>query len=154
MASEGRGVTLPLGHDPLEIQPASGLEQLAPFCLEAWHPVQRANRGRDEPFKVFLPSGEGQLAEIPPIEPEQVKGGVGKPTLASHEVPEVDAPRVIYRHDLPIHNHLTPRELRPNLLRQLAEASHEVSPLRVERAALTGEVQDTAEPIVLGLKQP
>jgi hypothetical protein len=42
----------------------------------------------------------------------------------------------------------------PELLRQIAEAIHNIPALRIESAALTGDVEHPAEPVVLWLKEP
>src|SRR5215213_9025246 len=72
------GVTLTLGDDPLQIQPAGGLEQLPSLGVEAGHPAQPADRPRNQPLQPTLPLIERQTPEIAAVQPEQVEGHVGQ----------------------------------------------------------------------------
>jgi|SRR5918995_1548239 hypothetical protein len=105
---------LSLCYDPLEIQPASGLEKFRSILLKTGHAAERSNHRWDESLQALLPLGKWQLAKILSSTPQYVEGDVGQRTPTAHKIPEVDPAFIVQCHDLPVQNEVSPANSLPS----------------------------------------
>jgi hypothetical protein len=95
----------------------------------------------------------GSPPEILPVDPERVERSVVEVAAAGEEPAEVLPTLGIKCHYFAIQNRLFDSQLFPDPVAELLKMLQDVSPLRAEVAALTGDIEQAAEPIVLGLEQ-
>jgi hypothetical protein len=83
------GVGLPFPDNTLEVEALRCGEEVSAAAFDREHAREDRARCGDEPLKRTAPARERQPAQIPPIEPEDVEGGVVEVSTAREKAAEV-----------------------------------------------------------------
>ena len=113
-SSRGVGVRQPLGHNPLEVEPLGGREDISPTAANSENPRQRPAGLAYQTFYDMFPLRQWVPPQILAVVPEHIEDGVMQVATTGHQIPEILPALLVKRHDFPVQDHVSTVQLVPN----------------------------------------
>src|SRR5262245_56047957 len=147
-------VRLPLGYDPLEIEPLRRSQHVAAASLDGEDLAQGRAGGLHDSLECPLAAGQRQPAQISSAHPQGIEGGVMEIASAFQQGAKILPPLRVERHDLAVQDRLLHRQLLTDPVAEILKSAEHVAALGAKVTVATGDVEEAAEAVVLGLEDP